>query len=261
MSGWWVDHLEPHLRVLLDGDSGPMSGRERGRHLARSRAARLRATTRRLERRRPGGPTDQAARTGGQGQRGPPGPSVHQTRRLRAALSVRGRQPEDRPAAEPRARLGCPLVAAFGGGGPADRPVVGVRGRPRIRRRSLSDVELVDPALRPAPAGAPRRRDRADEPRHRRRNLARTRGTRRRPPTGRMDPTVPVDTLKRATRCENAMPSDPSTGRRASHCRAVQNRKSGRRTCADPRNPSRIRAYREHSLSTEAVCGDLLLVA
>ncbi len=26
MSGWWVDHCEPHLRVLLDSESGPMSG-------------------------------------------------------------------------------------------------------------------------------------------------------------------------------------------------------------------------------------------
>lgn len=26
MSGWWVDHCEPHLRVLLDGETGPMSG-------------------------------------------------------------------------------------------------------------------------------------------------------------------------------------------------------------------------------------------
>ncbi|WP_254593054.1 DUF4913 domain-containing protein [Prescottella equi] len=26
MSGWWVDHCEPHLKVLLDGESGPMSG-------------------------------------------------------------------------------------------------------------------------------------------------------------------------------------------------------------------------------------------
>ncbi|NKW34504.1 DUF4913 domain-containing protein [Rhodococcus hoagii] len=22
MSGWWVDHCEPHLKVLLDGESG-----------------------------------------------------------------------------------------------------------------------------------------------------------------------------------------------------------------------------------------------
>jgi hypothetical protein len=26
MSGWWVDHCEPHLRVLLDGETGPMAG-------------------------------------------------------------------------------------------------------------------------------------------------------------------------------------------------------------------------------------------
>ncbi|WP_206499182.1 DUF4913 domain-containing protein [Rhodococcus sp. KRD175] len=26
MSGWWVDHCEPHLRMLLDGVTGPMSG-------------------------------------------------------------------------------------------------------------------------------------------------------------------------------------------------------------------------------------------
>lgn len=26
MSGWWVEHCEPHLRMLLDGVTGPMSG-------------------------------------------------------------------------------------------------------------------------------------------------------------------------------------------------------------------------------------------
>ncbi|MFD6401165.1 DUF4913 domain-containing protein [Nocardia sp. NPDC060249] len=25
MSSWWIQHLEPHLRVILDGDTGPMS--------------------------------------------------------------------------------------------------------------------------------------------------------------------------------------------------------------------------------------------
>lgn len=25
MSAWWVQHLEPHLRVILDGDTGPMA--------------------------------------------------------------------------------------------------------------------------------------------------------------------------------------------------------------------------------------------
>jgi len=25
MSAWWVHHLEPHLRVILDGDTGPMA--------------------------------------------------------------------------------------------------------------------------------------------------------------------------------------------------------------------------------------------
>lgn len=25
MSSWWVQHLEPHLRVILDGDTGPMA--------------------------------------------------------------------------------------------------------------------------------------------------------------------------------------------------------------------------------------------
>jgi hypothetical protein len=25
VSVWWVNHLEPHLRVILDGDTGPMS--------------------------------------------------------------------------------------------------------------------------------------------------------------------------------------------------------------------------------------------
>ncbi|MFC9356449.1 DUF4913 domain-containing protein [Rhodococcus sp. NPDC057014] len=25
MSNWWIHHLEPHLRVILDGDTGPMS--------------------------------------------------------------------------------------------------------------------------------------------------------------------------------------------------------------------------------------------
>lgn len=29
MSGWWVDHCEPHLKVLLDPDTGPMSGANR----------------------------------------------------------------------------------------------------------------------------------------------------------------------------------------------------------------------------------------
>lgn len=26
MSTWWVSHLEPHLRIILDGDTGPMAG-------------------------------------------------------------------------------------------------------------------------------------------------------------------------------------------------------------------------------------------
>ncbi|MEE2061809.1 DUF4913 domain-containing protein [Rhodococcus artemisiae] len=30
MSGWWVEHCEPHLRVLLDGETGPMSGANEG---------------------------------------------------------------------------------------------------------------------------------------------------------------------------------------------------------------------------------------
>jgi hypothetical protein len=25
MSSWWIQHLEPHLRVILDGDTGPMA--------------------------------------------------------------------------------------------------------------------------------------------------------------------------------------------------------------------------------------------
>ncbi|MDO1481611.1 DUF4913 domain-containing protein [Rhodococcus ruber] len=25
MSAWWIQHLEPHLRVILDGDTGPMA--------------------------------------------------------------------------------------------------------------------------------------------------------------------------------------------------------------------------------------------
>ena len=25
MSSWWSQHLEPHLRVILDGDTGPMA--------------------------------------------------------------------------------------------------------------------------------------------------------------------------------------------------------------------------------------------
>ncbi|MBM7460753.1 DUF4913 domain-containing protein [Rhodococcus coprophilus] len=25
MSSWWIQHLEPHLRIILDGDTGPMA--------------------------------------------------------------------------------------------------------------------------------------------------------------------------------------------------------------------------------------------
>ncbi|WP_330766996.1 DUF4913 domain-containing protein [Rhodococcus sp. M8-35] len=25
MSAWWIQHLEPHLRIILDGDTGPMA--------------------------------------------------------------------------------------------------------------------------------------------------------------------------------------------------------------------------------------------
>jgi hypothetical protein len=25
MSNWWIHHLEPHVRVIFDSDSGPMS--------------------------------------------------------------------------------------------------------------------------------------------------------------------------------------------------------------------------------------------
>ncbi|EME65045.1 hypothetical protein G352_10927 [Rhodococcus ruber BKS 20-38] len=31
MSAWWVQHLEPHLRVILDGDTGPMANAKSNR--------------------------------------------------------------------------------------------------------------------------------------------------------------------------------------------------------------------------------------
>ena len=29
MSGWWIHHLEPHLRVILDGETGPMANADK----------------------------------------------------------------------------------------------------------------------------------------------------------------------------------------------------------------------------------------
>ncbi len=31
MSLWWIQHLEPHLRVILDGDTGPMANAKESR--------------------------------------------------------------------------------------------------------------------------------------------------------------------------------------------------------------------------------------
>lgn len=31
MSAWWIQHLEPHLRVILDGDTGPMANAKESR--------------------------------------------------------------------------------------------------------------------------------------------------------------------------------------------------------------------------------------
>ncbi|MFB9703069.1 DUF4913 domain-containing protein [Rhodococcus aetherivorans] len=33
MSSWWMQHLEPHLRVILDGDTGPMANATSDRSL------------------------------------------------------------------------------------------------------------------------------------------------------------------------------------------------------------------------------------
>lgn len=29
MSSWWIHHLEPHLRIILDGENGPMANADR----------------------------------------------------------------------------------------------------------------------------------------------------------------------------------------------------------------------------------------